>query len=88
MRAFKANPWGLHDMAGNVWQWCGDWYDKDYTKTSNLTNPSGPKSGEYRVLRGGSWYDINPAHFCASYQYRNDPAFRRDNNGFRCVSQD
>jgi formylglycine-generating enzyme required for sulfatase activity len=50
----KANELGLYDMTGNVWEWCSDWYGS-YT-ASNQTNPTGVRSGTYRVLRGGSWY--------------------------------
>ncbi|MDI6788565.1 MAG: SUMF1/EgtB/PvdO family nonheme iron enzyme, partial [Planctomycetota bacterium] len=51
----KPNAFGLYDIIGNVWEWCQDWYDANYYKNSPKDNPTGPSSGEYRVLRGGSW---------------------------------
>ena len=52
-----ASPYGVLDMAGNVWEWVNDWYDGSYYSQSPSENPQGPATGKYRVLRGGSWYD-------------------------------
>ena len=53
--AYPPNAFGLHDMAGNVWEWCSDWYDRQYYHFSPHRNPAGPERGAMRVLRGGSW---------------------------------
>jgi formylglycine-generating enzyme required for sulfatase activity len=54
-----ASPYGVHDLIGNVYEWLADWYQADYYKISPLRNPKGPDSGVFRVLRGGSWVEIN-----------------------------
>jgi len=76
----KPNAWGLYDMHGNVSEWCQDWWG-DYP-TGQVTDPKGPPSGEYRVLRGGTW--AHPIWLCRS-AHRNgkNPDYRSLFNGFR-----
>ena len=75
----KPNAWGLYDMHGNVWEWCADWYDDSL---SGGTDPSGPSSGVYRVVRGGSWRG-NAARCRAAVRSWNPPDSRFDPLGFR-----
>lgn len=84
------NPWGLHDMHGNIWEWCHDYYKADYYQESPGKNPSGPKTGEYRVVRGGS-FASTADESRSSYRFYQSPAYADiclvgyDIYGFRCV---
>jgi formylglycine-generating enzyme required for sulfatase activity len=78
------NIFGLYDMAGNVWEWCYDWYDSSYYASSPLESPSGPASGLERVVRGGSF--INSDYFVQSGTRSKMPPDNRNNAvGFRTV---
>lgn len=80
----KANELGVHDMSGNVSEWCSDWYDENYYKNSPVQNPQGAQSGSYRVLRGGSWNDYGQD--CrSSYRSADTPGNRSSTLGFRLV---
>jgi len=79
------SPYGLYDMAGNVWEWVSDWYDNDYYKDSPSRNPTGPPKGGYKGIRGGAW-NSSPKALRSSDRYWDPPSFRSQYfPGFRCA---
>ena len=79
------SPYGMYDMAGNVWEWVSDWYDSDYYKNSLSQNPTGPSMGGFKVIRGGSW-NSNQRNLRSADRYWDPPSFRSLYfPGFRCA---
>jgi len=80
-----ASPYGVLDLAGNVWEMTADWSTTDYTSTqTSWSNPTGPATGDYRELRGGSW-NYNNWGVRAALRTAYDPNKRVDHIGFRCI---
>jgi formylglycine-generating enzyme required for sulfatase activity len=89
VNAFEPNGYGLHNVCGNVWEWCRDWFDADYhtTDASDRDSPTGPPDGDERVMRGGSY--LCHESWCNRYRLparsKNTPGSSTGNIGFRCV---
>lgn len=80
---FAPNGLGLYDVAGNVWEWCHDWYAADEYQRRASDNPRGPRTGTDRVARGGSW--VGSGQIAVHHRGHFPPAFSADHLGFRCV---
>jgi len=84
--SYKPNAWGIYDMHGNVWEWVNDYYDPKYYTKEKQTDPTGPKEGTERVVRGGSWRD-NGIGGRAAIRGKFEPTVKYDNTGFRVLCE-
>jgi len=82
--SYRPNPFGLFDTHGNVWQWCGDWYDPAYYPSAPVRDPAGPAAAATRVCRGGA-FDASPAQCRSAFRSDGAAAARWPNTGFRVV---
>jgi formylglycine-generating enzyme len=80
----QSNILGIHDIFGNLWEWCNDFYNQDYYKIRGKLNPQGPKNGDFKVIRGGSWTNKSEMMRISNRNAVN-PTSNKINIGFRIV---
>ena len=78
------SPYGVHHMAGNVWEWVSDWFDATVYQDENRKDPQGPESGTSKVLRGGNWY-YKAYYMRTTYRFNEKPEIFKVWQGFRCA---